>query len=261
MRRTAAAIAAAIGLSVPGALVAQQPGAAPPAAPAAKESDNPVDPEAVQALQRMSAYLMKLQSFELKADTTLDLVTAEGQRIQLGGVSKYKVRAPNAFQIDITTDLKDRQFFYDGKQFTVFAPKLGFYATAPAPPTIRGTLQAIHEKFGIVLPLEDLFRWSDPSGAREAKLTSAFLVGPATIDGATTDHYAFREDKADWEVWIERGERPIPRKLVIVDRTDLAAPGYSARLTWNMNPTLAASDFTFRPGAGAKAIHFAELNQ
>ena len=37
---------------------------------------------------------------------------------------------------------------------------------------------------------------------------------PATIDGVATDHYAFREADVDWEVWIQKGDQPLPRKLV-----------------------------------------------
>jgi hypothetical protein len=215
----------------------------------------------VKALQRMSQYLSTLRAFDLKADTIRDVVTAEGQRIQLAGVSRYIVRAPNAFQVDISTDLKERRFYYDGQRFTVFAPKLGYYASAPAPPTIRGALEALYDRFGIVLPLEDLFRWNESKDDRSAELKSAFLVGPGTVDGVVTDHYAFRQAEKDWEIWIDRGARPLPRKLVIVDRSDPAAPGYSARMTWNTAPSLSDVDFAFKPGPNDKLIHLAELKK
>src|SRR5258707_1311931 len=55
--------------------------AAPPAAAdVAQPSD--VEPEAVQALQRMSAYLGTLNSFEIKAETSLDLVTDDDRNIR-----------------------------------------------------------------------------------------------------------------------------------------------------------------------------------
>ena len=218
-----------------------------------------VDPDAVQALIRMSNYLRGLSSFEVKTDTTLDVVTVKGQRLQLGGTGEYKVRRPNGFQISMTSDFMSRRFYFDGKNFTISSPKLGFYATQPAPPTIREMLDKVWTKYGISLPLVDLFRWSDPSESTAEKLTSAFLVGAATIDGVTTDHYAFREADRDWEIWIERGNRPVPRKLAIVTRSDPARPTYVARLTWNLAPTLTADDFTFKPSTDSKAIHLEAL--
>jgi hypothetical protein len=70
-------------------------------------------------------------------------------------------------------------------------------------------------------------------------------------------HYAFREPEVDWEVWIQDGDQPLPRKLSIVDRTDPSHPTFTARLSWTINPTFKDSDFTFTPGADAKKIQLA----
>jgi hypothetical protein len=216
-----------------------------------------VEPEAVQALQRMGAYLSTLTSFEVTTQTSLDLVLTDDQRVTLDGGARYKVRRPDAFVIDVTSDAKSREYIYDGKQFTIYAPALGLYATASAPPTIGATLDAIWQRFGISLPLQDLFRWSDPNNRRAESLQSALAVGPATLDGVRADHYLFREGDIDWQIWIQQGDQPLPLKLVIVDRSDPADPAYVARLKWNVSPTLTADDFAFRPDANAKRIPLA----
>ena len=216
------------------------------------------DAEAVAALRRMSGYLASLNSFELTSEATLDVVTFDDQRLQLDGRVHYKVKRPGIF-MELTSDIKNRRYYYDGSKFTVHAPKLGFYATMPAPATNREFLKTLDEKFGIELPLEDLFRWSDGDDSDVRALTSGFSVGTATIDGVETDHWAFRQGDFDWEVWIEKGDRPLPRKLSIIDRTDKTMPGYTARLNWVVNPTFAASDFTFTPDASATQIQLATL--
>jgi len=220
-----------------------------------------VEPDAKQALERMSAYLMSLPSFEIKAETVRDLVTNDGQKLQVGGVSHYKVHRPDGFQIDVDTDFMSRRYYFDGKQFTVYAPKLDFYATVSAPPTIRETLNVIRSKYAIEVPLEDLFLWNDAKIKRAEQLKSGYLVGTAMVDGFATDHYAFREADKDWEIWIDKGERPLPRKLAITYRSDSAHPSYEAKLTWNVNPTVVATDFKFKPGPDAKAIHIASLDK
>ena len=153
--------------------------------------------------------------------------------------------------MELVSDLKTRTYYYDGKQFTIYAPKLGYYATMAAPPTNRAFLKTLYDKFGIELPLEDLFRWSDGDGFDVRALTAGYSAGTATLDGVATDHWAFRQGDYDWEVWIQQGDQPLPRKLTIVDRTDPAMPGYTARLSWTLNPTFAADDFTFTPGPDA----------
>lgn len=216
-----------------------------------------VDPNSVAALKRMSAYLTSLNTAAITSEGSLDVVTDDGQRIQLDGVTKYRLRKPNGFVIDYVSDAKSRQFIYDGKQFTVYAPKLDFYATVPAPATNREVLDTIYKRFGIALPLEDLFRWNDPSGLRVDALKSGYLAGTATLDGVETDHYAFRETDVDWEIWIEKGDRPLPRKVVIVDRTVPANPTFIARLNWTVNPAFTDSDFAFVPDKDAMRIELA----
>jgi len=257
-----------LGLVVAGlglALVGGSPVVSAPAAAAKPSSAAPagaaaaVAPDALQALRRMSAYLATLPAVELTSNTSLDVVTMNGQRVELDAVARYKIRRSDGFSLQVVSDRMQRSYFYDGKQFTVYAPKLGFYATAAAPPTIRQTLDLLDEKFGIELPLEDLFRWNDPSDNPAQKLTSGFHVGTATIDGVETDQYAFRQPKVDWQVWIQKGPQPLPVKVVIVDQVDPANPAYVARLSWNTSPTLTADDFTFRPGKDAKLIHMSEV--
>jgi hypothetical protein len=264
-----AGAALALCLAVGAAGCSQKPtqsAAAPtPAAPAAASTETAsadkavVEPDAVDALRRMSTYLQTLNAFELTTNTSLDLVNTHGQRLTLDGTTRYKFRRPNGFVVDLQTDYKNRRFYFDGKQITVYAPDFGYYASVPAPPTIREALDFMSAKYGIVLPLEDLFRWSDPANNRAESLTSAFRVGTATLNGVDTDHYAFREGDKDWQVWIEQGARPIPRRLVIVDRTDPANPTYDARLTWNTSATPSSDQFVFKPGRDDKHIRLMSM--
>ena len=232
-----------------------QPGSDDPIA-----NEGVVEDGAVEAIKLMSNYLMSAKTLGLTSESSLDVVTNDGQRIQLDGTTSYKIRRPG-FVIDYVSDIKSRRFIYDGKNFTVYSPKLGYYATVPAPPTNREVLETIYQKFGIALPLDDLFRWGEGSYAdRIQALKSAYEVGPATIDGVPTDHFAFREADVDWEVWVQQGDEPLPRKLVIVDRTDPARPTFTARLNWQMNPALTDADFTFVPDANAKRVQLATYN-
>jgi len=265
LRASASALMLALSMSIPQGAVAQDTTPAPrgstamprPAGPDPIAREGVIEDGAVDALKEMSAYLASMKTAAITSQGSLDAVTADDQRIQLDGTTTYKIRRPG-FVIDYKSDIKDRRFIYDGKTFTVYSPTLGFYASVPAPATNREVLDTIYNKFGIALPLEDLFRWADASYAsRIQALKSAYEVGTATIDGVETDHFAFREQDVDWEVWIQQGDQPLPRKLVIVDRTDPSRPTFIARLSWVVNPPLTDADFTFVPDANAKKIQLA----
>lgn len=243
------------------ALVAVPLTIAPPATGAdkpdtAKPATADVEPQALDALSKMGAYLRTLKSFEIKAVTTDERVLDNDQKVQFTGTADYKVRRPNGFQITVGDDRKLRQFYYDGKSITVFAPRMGFYATVPAKGTIRETLQAAYDKFGIELPLEDIFLWGTPDD-HHGDLTSGFYVGPANVNGIAADQYAFREEGVDWQIWIAQGDKPVPLKAVITTTDDDTQPQFSAVLTWSTNANFGDDTFAFKAPAGAKPIKIA----
>lgn len=234
--------------------------AAPKAPPAAAAPVAVVEPEAVQALTRMTAYLSTLTSFQIMAETSTDLVMYDGQILKLDGVNQYTVRRPDGFVVEVATPYKVRRLIYDGKQMTVYAPELGYYATVEAPPTSREALDAAYDRYGLQVPLADLFRWADPNRPDSAPLTEAMVVGASKVGGVEADQYAFREEGIDWQIWIQKGDRPVPLKLVIVDRSNPDRPQFEARLRWNMAPSITASTFAFKPAKDEMLIRLSTLN-
>jgi hypothetical protein len=242
--------------------VAAEPAAAPAkhkAAPAAAATS--VDPAAVAALNRMSAYLRTLTQFEITANNAVELVLDNGQKIENDRVVTYKAKFPDRFFIEQASDQRVRQYIYDGKQLTVSAPELGVYSTVPAPPTIVQTVNAAEEKYGVDVPLADLFRWGAAGGDTPRELKSGVHVGTATLDGVKTDQYAFRGPKVDWQIWIAQGDKPLPVKVVVIGLEDPAHPAFISRLTWNTSPSWSADTFVFKPAKDAMAIKFASNSQ
>jgi hypothetical protein len=227
------------------------------ATPEKAKTSASVDPDALAALNKMGAYLRTLGSFELKADTLTDNVLENGQTAQFAGTVDYKVRRPNGFVITVADDRKVRQFNYDGKNFTVFSPRMGYYATVAAPATIREVLDNAYQKYGISLPMDDLFRWGQP-GDKSGNLKSGFLVGYAKMGGQDADQYAFRSGNIDWQIWIARGDKPLPLKIVLTDASDPARPQYTATYHWVPSATFTDATFAFKPPPASKPIKLAQ---
>lgn len=226
----------------------------------AAEAAPAIDPTALAAARRMGGYLRTLKSFEIVSSATVDLIDDDGVKIVVPMNTTYKIRRPDAFLIEMTTDKKARRFFYDGKSFTVFAPKVGYFASISAPATIAETVDLIYEGYGIVLPLADLFYWGTEAEPTD-RLTSARSLGAAKIGGVQTDHFAYAGAHYSWEVWITRGEKPLPRKMVITTIDDPAKPRFTANLTWTPSTTFEAAAFTFNPTANVKPIAMARIDQ
>ncbi len=207
-----------------------------------------VDAVAMRALDDMGAYLRNLKSFSLQADDTFDTLLDSGQKIQLSAHINLAVRKPDRLRANIVTDLRTLQMFYNGKEFTLYAPKVKYYATVPAAPTIKQWLAVVEERFGIAFPLVDLFRWGEDAEAAAA-IKEALVIGPSNLAGQMTDHYAFRQDGLDWQIWIAQGAAPLPLKYVITTLDEPSQPQYTVRLTWDTAATPDETDFTFQPAA------------
>lgn len=211
------------------------------AAPAAQ-----VERPAVEALNRMSAYLRTMSAFQIGLQTQRDDVDVFGQLITLSGKATYKVRRPDAFSIDLALPNLTGQYVYDGKTIAVYDAKTGYYSKYLAPSTISATLELAENKYGATVPLDDLFKWSD-GGDQARKLTSAHYIGKAEIAGQSTSHYAFRQPGVDWQIWIADGDKPAPLRVAIVAQNDNARPQFQVDLTWDTAPQFAANEFAFRP--------------
>lgn len=230
-------------LSVPLALTA-------PAASAQGSGDR--DPRALAALERMGAALRAHQAINVHADVTAEDALNTGEKLQYAGTVDIVARRPNQMKLVMRMGSSERQLFYDGQTLTMAAPELHYYASVAAPGTIREMLHMADERYGIEVPLADLFAWgSDPAAA--SKLTSAFPAGSEQINGKTCDHYAMRQPGADWQVWITRGDDALPCKLVITTRADPSLPQYTATYRWSDQPPPEAG-YSYTPPAEAKAI-------
>lgn len=223
------------------------------ATPAAQTAVVAVAPEAMAALEEMGTYLRGLKAFEVTSNTLTDEVINDGIKLQFAGTASLKVRRPDKLQAEIASDRKQRKIYYDGRKLTLYGPRVKYYATVSAPPTLRETVEVFAKKYGVAMPFADLFYW----GTEAAPVTDikfAAYIGPSTVDGVMTDHYVFRQEGIDWQIWIQQGATPLPRKLVITTTSEPTHPEYIATMRWNVTPKLENATFAFKPPSGTMQI-------
>lgn len=213
-----------------------------------------IEPEAMDALQSMGTYLRTLQSFQVKVVTTDEDVLDDGQKLHYGGVVTVLAHMPDRVRAEVANDRYERMYLYDGESFTLFAKRIGLYATVPTEASTIGELaRNLDEEYGYSVPLVDLFRWGGPGWSTDA-ITGAMVVGSSVIAGTTCMQYAYRQDDIDWQIWIQRGDHPLPRRLVITTKTDEARPQHTATYDWNLAPSFNEAAFVFDPPADAVRV-------
>jgi hypothetical protein len=255
---TPAALAALVSLGVIGSGARPAIAAQTPAPAAAAKPD--IEPAAMTALAKMGEYLRSLKAFQVNSVSGTDDVTEDGQLIENDAVTDILSQPPNRLRVEVTSDAMHRLYFYNGKVLTVWAELAGYYATVPAPATVGELADTLQNKFGIELPLEDLFFWGTPRAATN-KITAAFDAGPSQVGRVTCEQYVFRQEGMDWQIWIQNGDYPLPRKLVLTTTTDPARPRHSMVLTWNLAPSFNETAFVFDPPKDAHKITLAEIRQ
>lgn len=240
------------------------PGKAPPPAPAkpadaapAKPAAGAVDPAAIQALKDMGTYLQTLKRFGVSTELTGERVLKDGQKLQHTAKADLRVVRPEKLRARMTSARGERELVYDGKKVTLYTPAQKYYSTVELAGTVGDLIGRLEDKYGVEVPLADLFRWGTPAAPVD-KMESAMNAGQDFIGKDLCDHYVFRQGRIDWQIWITAGEKPLPRKVVVTNRADEARPQSVSLISWNLKPAFENSIFVFTPPQGAKKIDIVE---
>jgi hypothetical protein len=170
-----------------------------------------------------------------------------------------QVRRPDRFHAEVRSTRRNRGLFYDGKSITLINRVQNFYGSIAAPASLDEALDLASEKFGITLPLEDIIV-SDPYKSAMSKITSGIHLGPVTVLGVPCEHMAYSLGKVDWQIWIQQGPMPVPRKIVITYRDEEGSPQYTAIFSnWDFQTKLPDFLFSFEPPTGTAKISVAEI--
>src|SRR5262245_36958654 len=220
-----------------------------------------IDPQAEKLLRRMSDYLASRQQFSLKAESTLEAVLTSGQKLQYDSPATLVVSRPNKLRAHRKGDIANQEFFYDGKTLTLYNLKENLYATTAAPPTLDETFDFAREKLDVIAPGADLF-YKDAAEKMLKASSSGFVVGPSVVAGVKTTHLAFRGADVDWQVWIEDGDKPLPRKFILTSKQVKGEPEFTIVIrSWDLAPKVTDKEFVFTPPKGAKKIEFLNLTE
>ncbi len=221
------------------------------------KSDVNVDDKtiAISALTNMSEYLRSLDKFSVDAQINTDDVLPNGQKIQINKTAIIKSDPPSGLWVKTSSMFGEREFFYNGKLFTVYTPESGYYASFKAPETVAETINKAEQEFNIELPLADLFHWGTDTDST-ADIDEALIIGVDKVNGIACNKFAFRQQEIDWQICIQRGETPLPLKLVITSKLEESQPQYMALLKWNTAPDLDKQSYTFTAASTDHKINF-----
>jgi hypothetical protein len=220
-----------------------------------------VDPRADEILRKMSALLAGTPRFAMEAEETFDEVSDNAPRLQLSNVRRVGVERPSRLAADATGDTLNRAAWYDGRTLTVLDKARNVYVSVEKPGTIDGALDAIADDYGVVIPLSDLL-YADPYATLIEGVVYGEYQGLHHAAGTLCHHLAFSQEAIDWQIWIDAGEKPLPRKLVITYVNEPGTPQYAAVIRrFTPDPKFPDGLFQFVAPEGAQRISESEARR
>ena len=216
-------------------------------------------------LREMSDYLSSVDNLTFDADVDVEAVShggqtgLSGQKVQFNSSGSIALTRPGKIRAQRNGGYMDVEIVSDGSTLTYYNRKSNSFAQTQAPATLDALFVEVRTNTGIEFTGADLLFSDVYSQLADQVLVGAYM-GPAVIDGTDVYHLAFRALDVDWQIWIEAGDKPIPRKYVVTSKWITGAPQFTLRISnWNDSPELTAEAFAFQPTDGAEKVDINNL--
>jgi hypothetical protein len=219
-----------------------------------KAASPAIDPQAEKILQALNEQKKKDINASAEVIDTMDEVLKTGEKIQYSHVRKLKVSEPKQFWIESTGDITNTTIWKDDKTFTLLDRDNNVYSQAEAPGTIDQTMDMLVDKYGVTTPLADLLSDDLYSVLIKNAKTCRYL-GLHYADGIKCHHIAATQKDIDWQIWVEAGDVPQLRKIIITYKKRPGSPQYIAVLkSFTALSEMPGDTFAFKAPDGARKI-------
>jgi len=210
--------------------------------------------DAEKLLKAMSDYVASQKAMSVTYDSDIEVITSNLQKIQFTSSGQIKLNRPDKLRIRRTGGYADVELVYDGKTLSLYGNNAKSYVQADAAGTVDQVIDTLQARTGAAMPGTDLLLTNSYDELMSNVIEGKY-IGQGVVDGVECEHLAFRGAETDWQIWIESGARPVPRKYVITSKTLAGAPQYTLRIKdWKTDAIADADAFVFKPPADATKV-------
>jgi hypothetical protein len=210
--------------------------------------------DATAIVKAMSDYLAGAKSMQLTYDTDIEVITPEIEKLQFASSGEVTLSRPNKVRASRVGGYADVELAYDGDTLTVVGKNIGAVAALKAPGNVDQLINRLRDEFSLGLPGAS-FLLSSSFDELMAGVIEAKYIRRGVIDGVECHHLAFRNQDTDWQLFVEVGDKPIPRKYIITSKDVAAAPQYTLRIKeFRTDEALADNAFDLKAPDSAKSV-------
>jgi hypothetical protein len=216
--------------------------------------------DALKILKAMSDYMAGQKTIEATFDSNIEVLTSDLEKLQFASSGQLSLSRPDKLRVRRTGGYADVELVFDGQTATVFGRNLNAFAQVAAPGSTDQLLDKMREQLLLESPGADLLRTTLFDDLAK-DVVVAKHIGQGVVNGIECEHLAFRNPDVDWQLWVEAGSNPIPRKYVITSKTVTGAPQYTLLIRdWKTDVKAEPEAFAFKPPADAKKVDFRALS-
>jgi hypothetical protein len=217
-----------------------------------------LDPEALEILKATMRSISGANTFSFRVRVTRDRQATNDQLVTYFNEDDVTVSRPDKIRIDVDGEHHNVRFLFDGKAVTLFDPETKLYSSHSAPATIDAMLEAV-DKQGIHFPIRNLLQ-TKPYDSLVDGLQTAYIIGRVNIHNKIFIHLVFTETAADWQLWVEPGDKPVPRAIIVIYKTQPGMPRTVMDFSdWNLDAHPEPALFEFAKPDDAHEIQFLPL--
>ena len=217
--------------------------------------------DAGKIVKAMADYVAGQKTISMTFDSDIEVVTSELQKIQFTSSGQVLLSRPDKLRATRAGGYADVELVFDGNTATVLGKNINAFAQADAPGTVDQLIDRLRDQYNVAMPGADLLL-TRVNDELMADVIDAKHIGHGVVDGVECEHLAFRNPDLDWQLWVEIGPQPIPRKYVITNKAVTGAPQYTLRIRdWQTDAQVASDAFAFKAPAGASKVEVKALAQ
>jgi hypothetical protein len=224
---------------------------------AVAESEPPNwDTKAVEVLKKMDAYTDSMQTFLVKAEAYNDASIGPGMIISNPFITRIAVDRSGSLHSTTTSGTETDEIYVNKGRLTVFSGEHKFYTHADLPEKLSEGLMYALAEFSVETPLMDLLILKSLDSLVSADQFVVYVTGDSAIRGVDCHHILGTGAFADIQIWIEKGDNPVPRRTVLRYKQGEGMPRHDVFIDWQATDGFDKSEFTFVAPEGAQEIGF-----
>jgi len=222
---------------------------------------NSQSPEGLQVLKSMSEFIGRQSIYRISGQSSSDAWLEAGLVVSNTAEIQLDYRQPASMHFTSTDGTGTDVLNINHGKLLYLDDSTGYYAIAETPNGVHQALDFAFDELGIDLPLMDLVRGDAFDRMVNEGDSVLYLTDSALVAGVKCHQVVIRSPELDIQLWVQNGDQPLPRRVILTDKWSQGSPRFVANMQWNLSPDFDRDTFDYSPPEGAEKIEFVRATE